>query len=130
MTWYTGNTMVLRFLQTIPSLGGIYHTNTNSYQTIPITDYLYHQAIAMASETSSIPRIPSSAPNFIDIERFFTREKAKARTLYVCLYCTAKPWKDGYKGNARRHLRNNHPYLMGLSSRQNQSQQSLDVYIT
>ncbi|KAI3580349.1 hypothetical protein IWW34DRAFT_428394 [Fusarium oxysporum f. sp. albedinis] len=37
MTWYTGNTMVLRFLQTIPSLGGIYHTNTNSYQTIPIT---------------------------------------------------------------------------------------------
>ncbi|KAM0081586.1 Catalase-peroxidase 1 [Fusarium odoratissimum] len=29
--------MVLRFLQTIPSLGGIYHTNTNSYQTIPIT---------------------------------------------------------------------------------------------
>ncbi|KAJ0144087.1 ATP-dependent DNA helicase II subunit 2, partial [Fusarium oxysporum f. sp. albedinis] len=42
MTWYTGNTMVLRFLQTIPSLGGIYHTNTNSYQTIPITDYQLH----------------------------------------------------------------------------------------
>ncbi|KAH7471214.1 hypothetical protein FOMA001_g13710 [Fusarium oxysporum f. sp. matthiolae] len=84
----------------------------------------------MASETSSVPRTPSSAPDFIDIERFFTREKAKPRTLYVCLYCTAKPWKDGYKGNARRHIRNNHPYLIGPSSRQNQSQQSLDVYIT
>ncbi|KAG7404175.1 putative AC transposase [Fusarium oxysporum f. sp. rapae] len=84
----------------------------------------------MAFEISSVPRIPSSAPDFIDIERFFTREKAKPRTLYVCLYCTAKPWKDGYKGNARRHMRNNHPYLTGLSSQQNQSQQSLDVYIT
>jgi hypothetical protein len=41
MTWYTGNTMVLRFLQTIPSLGGIYLTNTNSYQTIPITAPLW-----------------------------------------------------------------------------------------
>ncbi|KAH9204052.1 hypothetical protein DL95DRAFT_398830 [Leptodontidium sp. 2 PMI_412] len=29
--------MVLRYPQTIPGLGGIYHTNTNSYQTIPIT---------------------------------------------------------------------------------------------
>ncbi|TXB96529.1 hypothetical protein FocTR4_00011966 [Fusarium oxysporum f. sp. cubense] len=84
----------------------------------------------MASEASSISRTPSSAPDFIDIERFFTREKTKPRTSYVCLYCTAKPWKDGYKGNARRHIRNNHPYLIGLSSRQNQSQQSLDVYIT
>ena len=84
----------------------------------------------MASETSSVPRTPSSAPDFIDIERFFTREKAKPRTLYVCLYCTAKPWKDGYKGNARRHIRNNHPYLIGPSNRQNQSQQSLDLYIT
>jgi hypothetical protein len=39
MTRYTGNTMVLRFLQTILSLGSIYHTNTNSYQTIPITGF-------------------------------------------------------------------------------------------
>ena len=84
----------------------------------------------MASEASTVPNTPSSAPDFIDIERFFTKEKAKPRTLYVCLYCTAKPWKDGYKGNARRHIRNNHPYLIGLSNRQNQSQQSLDLCIT
>jgi hypothetical protein len=29
--------MVLRFPHTIPSLGGVYHTNTNSYHTIPNT---------------------------------------------------------------------------------------------
>ncbi|KAH7120140.1 hypothetical protein B0J13DRAFT_165971 [Dactylonectria estremocensis] len=84
----------------------------------------------MASEASSLPSTPSSAPDFIDVEKLFTREKAKPRALYVCLYCRARPWKDGYKGNARRHIRNNHPYLIGLSSQQNQSQQSLDLYIT
>jgi hypothetical protein len=84
----------------------------------------------MVSKTLSVPWTLSSAPDFIDIVRFFTREKAKPRTLYIYLYCTAKPWKDDYKGNARRHIRNNHPYLVGLSSRQNQSQQSLDAYIT
>jgi hypothetical protein len=62
--------------------------------------------------------------------RDFSPEKAKPRTLYVCLYCRTRPWKDGYKGNARRHIRNNHPYLVGLSSQQSQSQQSLDTYIT
>jgi hypothetical protein len=77
-----------------------------------------------------VPSTPSSDPDFIDVERFFTREKAKPRALYVCLYCKARPWKDGYKGNARRHIRNHHPYLIGLSSRQNRSQQSLDTYIT
>jgi hypothetical protein len=47
--------MVLRFLQTIPSLGGIYHTNTNSYQTIPITaSRMIHSAF------------PSLAPTFLD----------------------------------------------------------------
>ncbi|KAI3587388.1 hypothetical protein IWW34DRAFT_839643 [Fusarium oxysporum f. sp. albedinis] len=45
--------MVLRFLQTIPSLGGIYHTNTNSYQTIPIT------ALAIGRR---LPAISVSAP--------------------------------------------------------------------
>ncbi|KAH7124883.1 hypothetical protein B0J13DRAFT_565776, partial [Dactylonectria estremocensis] len=75
----------------------------------------------MASEASSLLSTPSSAPDFIDIERFFTREKAKPRALYVCLYCIARPWKDGYKGNAWRYIRNNHLYLMGLSSWQNQS---------
>lgn len=84
----------------------------------------------MVSEASSPPSTPSSAPDFVDIDRFFTREKAKPRNLYVCLYCTSKPWKDGYKGNARRHMRNAHPSLIGLSSRQNQSQQSLDSYVT
>ncbi|KAG7423575.1 putative AC transposase [Fusarium oxysporum f. sp. raphani] len=84
----------------------------------------------MVSEPSSVPSTPSSDPDFIDVERFFTREKAKPRALYVCLYCKARPWKDGYKGNTRRHIRNHHPYLIGLSSRQNRSQQSLDTYIT
>jgi hypothetical protein len=84
----------------------------------------------MVSESSSVPSTPSSNPDFIDVERFFTREKAKPRALYVCLYCKASPWRDGYKGNARRHIRNHHPYLIGLSSRQNRSQQSLDTYIT
>lgn len=82
----------------------------------------------MASEASSVPSTPSSASDFIDIEKFFTREKAKPRALYVCLYCTSKPWKDGYKGNARRHIRTSHQSLIGLSNRQNQ--QSLDLYVT
>ncbi|KAG8664163.1 hypothetical protein FPOAC2_10337 [Fusarium poae] len=46
--------MVLRFLQTIPSLGGIYHTNTNSYQTILITGF------------SSL-KIFESSPEFLDV---------------------------------------------------------------
>ncbi|KAI7768429.1 hypothetical protein LZL87_013687 [Fusarium oxysporum] len=40
----------------------------------------------MVSETLSVPWTLSSAPDFIDIKRFFTREKAKPRTLYVYLY--------------------------------------------
>ncbi|KAM0080865.1 hypothetical protein ACKRZS_006975 [Fusarium odoratissimum] len=48
--------MVLRFLQTIPSLGGIYHTNTNSYQTIPITapvsGYMFGKGIYLADSSS------------------------------------------------------------------------------
>ncbi|MCJ1356871.1 MAG: hypothetical protein MMC33_006867, partial [Icmadophila ericetorum] len=36
-TIYTGKTTVWRYAQTIPSLGGLDHTKTNSYQTIPIT---------------------------------------------------------------------------------------------
>ena len=33
---------VLRYPQTILNLSGIYHTNTNSYQTIPITETIPH----------------------------------------------------------------------------------------
>ncbi|OBS17637.1 hypothetical protein FPOA_26237 [Fusarium poae] len=36
----------------------------------------------MVSESSSVPSTPSSNPDFIDVERFFTREKAKPRALY------------------------------------------------
>ncbi|KAL9563688.1 hypothetical protein ACKAV7_012077 [Fusarium commune] len=43
----------------------------------------------MVSETLSVPWTLSSAPDFIDIKRFFTREKAKPRTLYVYLYSLA-----------------------------------------
>ena len=84
----------------------------------------------MESELASLPSTPSSPHEFIDLEKCFRREKAKPRNLYVCLFCTSKPWKNPYHGNARRHLKSAHPSLMELYGRRNQSQQSLDSFIT
>ncbi|TQV91003.1 Ribonuclease H-like protein [Cordyceps javanica] len=84
----------------------------------------------MESDLASLLSTPSSPHEFINIEKCFRREKAKPRNLYVCLFCTFKPWKDPYRGNARRHLKSAHPSLMELYGRRNHSQQSLDSFIT
>ena len=84
----------------------------------------------MATDVTPLSSTPCSAHNFIDLEECFTREKAKPLNLHICLFCTVKPWKDAYRGHARRHIKNAHPSVIGLYNRRSPSQQSLDSFVT